>query len=395
MSSMGLKSKADVVVVGGGVNGCSIAYNLAKMGIDVALVERKYLTSGATGRTVAGIRQQFTVKETIRLAMENVRMWERLDDELGCDTEYTQHGYLFLAHTEDEVKKFKRNIQTQRGLGLDVEFLEAKEIKEIVPLLDVDRIGVKGASWCPTDGHANPFKATEGFAQAARKLEADIYTYTEVLDLKLKEDEIVSVWTSKGEIKTKTVVNAAGAYSRDIAKMAGVILPNRPARRQVLATDPLEPVIGPLVLSFRDHFFIKQHKHGEILTGHSNPDEPFSYNIHSDLRFLKESARLLARYVPAFKNLNIIRQWAGLYDLSPDSTQILGPTDGVEGLIQVNGFSGHGFMVAPIVGKLISELIVDGKTSLPIDCYNLRRFKEKRLLLEGLDSLPPSFEVDF
>ncbi|RLG64613.1 FAD-binding oxidoreductase, partial [archaeon] len=259
-----MKEKAEVVIVGGGIVGCSIAYNLAIRGVDVVLFERSYLASGATGRCGGGIRQQWSTEENIRLAMESVKIFEGLEEELDYHIEYYQGGYLVLAHTEDEVKQFKKNVSLQRKLGLNVRFLEADEINDIVPHLDVEAIGAIGATWCPTDGHANPFKTTIAYARAAEKHGAHIYKFTEVKGIKVEKGEIKEVITDKGKTKTKIVVNAAGAYSREIAKMVGVELPNKPYRHEILATEPLKHVLDPMVISFHDNVYFRQTEHGEV-----------------------------------------------------------------------------------------------------------------------------------
>lgn len=375
-----MKIKTDVAIIGGGVNGCALAYSLAKRGIDAVVLEKSFLGSGASGRCGGGIRQQFSTEENILLTMRSVKIFENLEQELGYETEYKQGGYLILAHTEGEIKQFKENVKLQKRLGLVVRFLEADGINDIVPVLDVDGIGAIGATWCPTDGHADPFKVTVGYALTAKRLGAKVCTYTEVKGMKIKKT--ARIFTSRGEVTARTIVNAAGARSADIARMVGVDLPNRPYRHEILATEVLKPVLKPMVISFYDNVYFRQTERGEIVGGWGDPNEPSGFDIGSSIHFLKRMAKLVTTYVPAFKHVNVVRQWAGLYDVTPDALPILGRTDGVESLIQVNGFSGHGFMIAPMVAQLMTELIVDGKTSMPIDSMNLRRFKEKEISRE-------------
>jgi sarcosine oxidase subunit beta len=370
--------KADVVVIGGGINGCAIVYNLVKSGLKAMLFEKKYLASGATGRCGGGIRQQWSTEENIRLAMGSVKIFEGLEKELGYAIEYKQGGYLILAHDENEIKQFKKNVRLQKKLGLNVDFLQANEINDIVPILDVENIGAIGATWCQTDGHADPAKTTFAYAREAERLGASINTYTEVTGIKIKGKSKYII-TTKGKVETEVLVNAAGSHSTEIAKMVGVELPIKPYRHEILATEPLEPVFTPMIISFHDNVYFRQTERGEIVGGWGDPNEPSSYNIESSLHFLKHFCHMLTKYVPAFKHLNVVRQWAGLYDVTPDARPILGQVDEIENFIQVNGFSGHGFMVAPMTAKLITELIVSGKTSLPIDSLNLRRFREKSI----------------
>ncbi|MEA1994310.1 MAG: FAD-binding oxidoreductase [Euryarchaeota archaeon] len=370
-----MKSKAEVVIIGGGVTGCGIAYNLAEKGLtDVCLVEKSFLSSGASGRCGGGIRQQFTTEWNIKLAMGSVKQFEGMSEELGVDIEYEQGGYLVVSKNKEEFEEFKKNVKLQNKLGLESEVLTPSDAKEIVPQLNTD--GLVGATFCQTDGHAYPFKVVEGYAKRAEEMGIEINKFTDVKDIKTKDNKIQSVLTDKGEIKTNTVVNAAGAYSPKIAEMVGVEMPNKPYRHEIMATERYDHTLDPMIISFESGIYFSQQKHGEIVGGIGDPVEPSSYNTRSSLRFIKRFARHLGELVPAFKNLNIVRQWAGFYDVTPDARPNLGYTKDVDTMIQANGYSGHGFMVAPKVTELIAELIVDGKTSLPIDELNLNRFEE-------------------
>jgi len=371
---MKMRNKAEVVIIGGGITGCGVAYNLAKMGLtDVVLVEKNFLSSGATGRCGGGIRQQFTTEWNIRLAMESVKRFEKMNDELDIDIEYEQGGYLVITDDEKELEEFKKNVKLQNKLGLDSKLITPSEAKEIVPYLNEDNI--LGATFCQSDGHAYPFRVVQGYAKKAKEMGVEINKFTEVKSIKKEDNKIKSVVTDRGEIKTNIVVNAAGAYSREIAGMIGVEMPNKPFRHEILATERYKHILDPMIISFKYGIYFSQQKHGEIVGGIGDPDEPSSYNIKSSLKFVERFTSVLGKIVPAFKNLNIVRQWAGFYDVTPDAKPILGYTEGIDTLIQANGYSGHGFMVAPRVTELIAELIVDGKTSMPIDELNLKRFE--------------------
>ncbi len=371
---MKMRNKAEVVIIGGGITGCGVAYNLAKMGLtDVVLVEKNFLSSGATGRCGGGIRQQFTTEWNIKLAMESVKRFEKMNDELDIDIEYEQGGYLVITDDEKELEEFKKNVKLQNKLGLDSKLITPSEAKEIVPYLNEDNI--LGATFCQSDGHAYPFRVVQGYAKKAKEMGVEINKFTEVKSIKKEDNKIKSVVTDRGEIKTNIVVNAAGAYSREIAGMIGVEMPNKPFRHEILATERYKHILDPMIISFKYGIYFSQQKHGEIVGGIGDPDEPSSYNIKSSLKFVERFTSVLGKIVPAFKNLNIVRQWAGFYDVTPDAKPILGYTEGIDTLIQANGYSGHGFMVAPRVTELIAELIVDGKTSMPIDELNLKRFE--------------------
>jgi len=370
--------KADVAIIGGGINGCSLAYELSKKGKDVVVLEKNYLASGATGRCGAGIRQQWSTKENAILAIKSVKKFECLADELGADIGLRQGGYLIAIHDEEEMKQAEKNVKMQRSLGLEVEILDEQGIKEVVPILDVKGMDAIAATFCPTDGHADPFKTTYAYANAAMKNGAKIYRFTEVKDILTKDKKIVGVKTNRGEIKTSIVVNAAGAWSKEIAKMVGIELPNMPYRKEILVTERMKHIFDAMVISFKDGIYFSQQEEGQILGGIPSPEEKPGYHTMPTFSFLRHMAKTLIRYAPVLKHINVIRQWTGFYDVTPDARPILGEVD-VEGFIQCNGFSGHGFMLAPMVAQLLAELIVDGKTSLPIKNLLLERFKKMKI----------------
>ncbi len=370
--------KADVAIIGGGINGCSLAYELSKKGKDVVVLEKNYLASGATGRCGAGIRQQWSTKENAILAIKSVKKFECLADELEADIGLRQGGYLIAIHDEEEMKQAEKNVKMQRSLGLEVKILDEQGIKEVVPILDVKGMDAIAATFCPTDGHADPFKTTYAYANAAMKNGAKIYRFTEVKDILTKDKKIVGVKTNRGEIKTSIVVNAAGAWSKEIAKMVGIELPNMPYRKEILVTERMKHIFDAMVISFKDGIYFSQQEEGQILGGIPSPEEKPGYHTMPTFSFLRHMAKTLTRYAPVLKHINVIRQWTGFYDVTPDARPILGEVD-VEGFIQCNGFSGHGFMLAPMVAQLLAELIVDGKTSLPIKNLLLERFKKMKI----------------
>lgn len=370
-----MKGKANVVIIGGGITGCALAYYLAKRGLkDVILVERKFLASGASGRNTGGIRQQFGTEPNIRLAMESVKIYENLEKELNTDIEYKQGGYLMVAESKEEIKQLEENLKLQHDLGLNSKILSAEEANEIVPELNTETI--YGATWCPTDGYANPFKVVEAYSESAKKMGVEINTFTEVTDIRLKKGAIFSVITDKGNIETGILVNAAGCWSNEIAAMVGVVTPNKPRRVEAWATEPVAHILDPLILSLSLGGAFHQAKDGEIVcAGLNAPWEPFGYNINSSPEFLYRSTKKFVDFVPKFGYLNIVRQWAGCYDVVPDAHPIIGKTPGVKGFFQANGYSGHGFMIAPKVAELLAKLIVDEKVPNYIERFDLQRFE--------------------
>ena len=373
--------KASVVIIGGGIIGCSIAYNLAKMGCkNIVLLEKNSLASGATGRCGAGIRQQFGTEMNCILARESIKIFENLSQELDYDIELNQGGYLMLAYTEKEVNQFKKNVALEQSLDIDARSITVKEAKEIAPPLNTE--GLLAATFCPSDGHANPFKTNFAYAEAAQKLGVKIYNFTEAREIKTEDNRIVSVSTDQGEVLTPIVINAAGGYSGEIGKMAGVEIPVYSQRHQILITEPIDPLFRPMLMSFSRNFYCQQTPHGSIIMGLGDPDERKGHDIGSSWQFAREMAQKMATVVPLLKEVSMVRQWSGLYNMSPDSQPILGEHPQVGGFYMAIGFSGHGFMLAPIVSRLIAELILKGRTSIPIDKLDIERFERGELIIE-------------
>jgi sarcosine oxidase subunit beta len=372
-----MKSKADVVIIGGGINGCSVAYRLAKKGMDVAVIEKRYLASGATGACGAGIRQQWSTKENATLAIQSVKIFEKLSSELGQDIEFRQGGYLIAVHDEKERTQAEKNVALQRSLGLTVDILKPEEITDVVPILDVKGMKAIGATFCPTDGHANPFKTTFAYADAARKHGAEIYTHTQVTGLKTSGKTIHAVVTDQGTIQTKVVVNAAGIDSKTIAQMVKVNLPLTPFRKEIMATERLKPLFEAMVISFKDGIYFSQQREGQIVGGLPIPEERGGYKTMPTFAFLEHMAQTLTRYAPILQHVNMLRHWTGFYDVTPDARPILGTVKEIKGFIQCNGFSGHGFMISPMVSQLLADLIMENKTSEVLQSLSLNRFKGK------------------
>lgn len=368
--------RGSCVIIGSGVIGCATAYYLAKRGMrDIVLVEKDYLASGATGRCGGGVRQQWSAPDNVRLAMGSVRLFEGLSEELGVDIEWNQGGYLVLTTTQDELDQFGKTCEMQRGLGLDVDLVSPEEAKEIVPVLNTD--GILGGTFCPTDGHANPFLVVYGYARAAERLGVRIELRRKVQGIELQGGKVTAVVTDRGRIESPLVVNAAGGHSGEIGKMVGLDLPVESYRHEILATEPLNPLFDTMVISFDMNIYFSQTASGGIVGGQSNPGEPPGFGIGSSLPFLKQFSRKLVRLIPCLEGVKVVRQWAGLYNVTPDAQPILGGADGVEGYYQAIGFSGHGFMLAPKTAELMAELITEGKTSLPIEGLHMRRSRER------------------
>ena len=374
---------ADIVIIGGGISGVSIAYNLAKKGVkNIAVIEKSYLASGATGRCGAGVRQQWGTEMNCKLAMESIKFFENANEELKYDgdIEFKQKGYLIVASTEKEDKQFKENVKLQKKLGIPVDYLTPREAKEIVPYLNTDKI--ISATFCPKDGHLNPFLTTDAYAKAAKRLGVNIYTYTEVIGIKTQGRKITSVITDKGEIQTGVVVNAAGGYSKSIGEMVGLDLPVYSERHQILVTEPVEPMQDPMVMSFSLNLYCQQTPHGSFIMGRGDEKEPRDLRITSGWKFVEEMSKTITDLLPPLGELRMIRQWAGLYNITPDRQPIIGSVNEIDGFYLAIGFSGHGFMLAPMTGLLLAEKILGETSTIDINKLNKDRFSKDELVLE-------------
>ena len=378
-----MKKAYDIVIIGGGITGCALAFELAKRGRkDILIVEKEYLTSGATGRCGAGIRQQWGTVLNATLARDSIRIFEHLEEYTGYSGNcgLNQGGYLIIAYTEAEWKQFQKNFELQKSLDIPVQKLDPKGAQGIVPHLNLE--GLYGAMFCPTDGHADPFHCTFAYAKAAQKLGVEIATYTEVTGLRKNGDKIAGVETCKGYVEAGTVINATGYNASIITKMAGVDVPVLPERHQILITEPVNHIQNPMVISFHHHFYCQQTPHGSFIMGVGDPTEPVSYNIKSSVKFLEDCASQVTIALPILKNIRIVRQWAGLYDMSPDRNPIIDEMKGVSGLYTVAGFSGHGFMVAPKTAVIIAQQLTGEKPDIDVKLFSADRYQTGQLLLE-------------
>ncbi|MEN6388511.1 MAG: FAD-binding oxidoreductase [Candidatus Cryosericum sp.] len=373
-----MRSSYDCVIIGGGVSGLAIAYELAKRGYrDVAVLEESYLGSGSTGRCGSGIRAQFTSADQIVLLRESEAIWEHLSEELEYDVHFKACGYLFLWDTPELVDKARQNVAFQNRYGVMSRIIDRQEAKEICPSLNTDSF--LAGQWHDKDGMAFPFDTVTGYARAARRQGVDIMTSTRVFEIETTAAHTFTVHTTQGNIETKNVVNAAGPEARGIAAMLNVDLPYRLDKHQIMATEPLEQFLGPMLVKGA-LYYLQTHR-GNVVGGTDTGDQNAT-DVDSTFEFLTKFAKEATEIVPRLAGVKLMRQWAGYYVMSPDAHPVLGPVDEVPGFFQANGYSGHGFMMGPIVGRLLAEYIADGKPSIDIDHYNFRRFARGELLTE-------------
>jgi sarcosine oxidase subunit beta len=378
-----MNKTASAVIIGGGISGCAIAYELAKRGMkDIVVVEKQYLCSGATGRCGAGVRMQWGTEMNCKLAKYSIEFFETANEALDYeyDVEFKQGGYLIIAATEKEVAQFQKNIALQNSLGIPSRYITPKEAKEIVPHMDENKI--LGACFNPKDGHLNPFHTTQAYANAAKRLGVEIMTFTEVTGIDVENRKIKGVQTDKGYISTPIVVNAAGGYSQLIGDMVGVKIPVFSERHQILVTEAVAPMQGPMFMSFSQNIYCQQTPHGSFIMGRGDPNEPRDLRITSSWEFLEEMAKTCIKFLPPLKDLRIVRQWSGLYNMSPDRQPIYGGVKEVEGFYLACGYSGHGFMFGPVTGVVMAETILGEEPTIPVHMLGIDRFEKGELILE-------------
>ena len=386
-----VRDHAEIVVIGAGIMGLSIAYHLARRGVtDVLVVDKSYLCGGASGRNGGGVRAQWSSEANVRLMQESIRMCRDFANEMKINVWFRHGGYLFLVRTEEKRRALEQSVALQNECGLATAMLTPKEAQKIVPELDPD--GLVAASYNADDGVVFPWPFVWGFAQAARKLGVEVATFSDVVGFVTKGGAIegVRIRSSidangpEATIRTRQVVNAAGAWSPEIARMLGVDLPNTPHRHEICSTEPLKPWLKPLVADLTDGLYFSQSTRGEIVGGVGQERVPEGIDQNSSFAFLGKYAASLTRACPVLGDVKVLRQWAGCYDITPDQNPIVGPIDDVAGFYQASGFMGHGFMMAPVVGKLIAEYIIEQKPLPLFERWNLRRFKEGKLLHEAM-----------
>ncbi|NLI96724.1 MAG: FAD-binding oxidoreductase [Synergistaceae bacterium] len=376
------KNTAEAVVVGGGINGVSVAYNLAKLGMkDVVVLEKNTVCSGSTGRCGAGIRAQWGTEMNCRFGLACVEKFEQLSDELGMDVGLNQSGYLMVAYHQSEFEQLQKNVALQNSLGYMTKIVSHDEAREICPGVAVD--DAIGFTFNHRDGHADPFLTTFAYQEAAKRLGVTFHKHTEVTGIKVASCKVTGVVTTKGEIDAPIVINAAGPYAQFVAKMAGVEIPNYSERHEIIITEPVEPgVCPPMLMSFSGNYYLQQRPHGSIIGGCSPEGHPADFSCGATWDFLEHMSRVFTKLLPRAKGIRVVRQWSGLYNMTPDRQPIICEAENVKGFYLSCGYSGHGFMFGPVTGEALAQHIVLGKSDIPIDMLHYRRFAEGKLLIE-------------
>lgn len=376
---------ADIVVIGGGCMGASTAFHLAQRGeSNVLLLEREqFLGMGSTGRNAGGVRYQFSTPVNVRLSLYSLDILSRFQELFGISAGYRPIGYLFLLSTPEEISTFKAEVEMQHRVGVPwVRYLEPAEITQLAPQVNLE--GILGGTFCPRDGLADPNSVTQGFAQAARRLGAQIETETAVTGIRRENGRIAGVVTNQGEVATRTVVNCAGPWAAQVGMMAGLDIPIVPVRRQFFVTDALPAVPRDHVFTIEFSTSLYFHPEGPgLLIGMSNPNEKPGDTYAIDEEFYLKTLERAAYRLPLLEHARVARQMAGLYEVTPDAHPILSGTRSLRGFYTAAGFSGHGFQHSPATGKVMSEIILDGApTTIDVSMLDLERFEEGRLIQE-------------
>jgi sarcosine oxidase subunit beta len=378
-----VKSTAEAVIIGAGIMGCAIAHALAERGLtDVVVLERDQIGRGATADAAGGVRQQFSTETNIRLAQESVRVWETFPERFGQEIGLRQQGYLFLLTDLAEELVFRANVALQQRLGVPSGWVTPEEIAVINPY--VVRDDVIGGTFCPEDGWCDTYGATIGFARAARALGVQIEEETPVTGVLVEGDRVRGVRTARGDVSAPLVVIAAGPQTRGVGAMAGVELPVDPYRRMSFITEPFAalPQSLPMTIEFANGLYFHPESRG-FLFGMANRNEPSSFDKTVDEDWMATTVEALVARAPAFADASILRGWAGFYEVTPDDNPLLGWTGGPAGLAVAAGFSGHGFMQGPAIGRCMAELLLDGSASgIDITPFRPSRFVEGELAPE-------------
>lgn len=382
-----MRETADVVIAGAGAVGASVAWHLARLGCrNVLILERETQPGlGATGKALGGVRAQFATDINIRMSLYSIPFFARFEEETGYPSGYKPHGYLFVAQTERHLEYLRRNRERQTALGLKgVELLSPDEVVGRVPHLPAERVA--GGSFCPTDGFVDPHSVMTGFLQGAIQQGARFWRGAEVTGIEVRGGRVEGVRTTAGEVAAPVVVNAAGPWAAQVAKMAGLELPVEPLRRMLVPTEPFPgfPDDLPMVIDMATGFHFRREGPGLILAW-ADPEETPGFKCQFDPEFIEKILTRAADFIPAFAELEVNPRRAswGLYEVSPDHHAILGPSPEVQGLFFANGFSGHGVMHAPASGCVVAEWILEGRPrTIDATPLAITRFAEGRLIHE-------------
>jgi sarcosine oxidase subunit beta len=382
-----LKPRYDVVIIGAGIHGLAIAYYLAKnQGMkNVAVLDKTYLGGGNSGRNTAIVRANYMTPEGVQFYSESLKLYEGLSKDLDYNLLLSQIGHISLAHTDSAVNGIWRRAEVNKALGVDSRVIYPDEIKQRIPALDMSqrpRYPVKAGLYHPPGGMIRHDAVVWGYARAAERLGAEIHTRTEVTGIDVKDQQVQGVRTADGGvIKADVVVNATSGFCSTIAKMVGVDLPVVSHPLQACVSEPLKPFLDTVTVSANLHVYVYQTDRGELVMG-SEIDPYSTYTQVSTLETLEAIVGHAVELFPAIKNVRVLRQWAGICDMTPDYSPIMGDVDGLKGFVLDVGWGTYGFKAGPVSGKRIAEFIGTGKMPELIAPFRLSRFYKRELVSE-------------
>ncbi|WP_037306759.1 NAD(P)/FAD-dependent oxidoreductase [Amycolatopsis orientalis] len=373
-----LPERTDVVVIGGGIIGVACAYRLAAAGVSVLLLERDGLGAGSTAKAAGGIRSSFTTRVNIEIGLRGLAEYASFAETYGTEIDFRRDGYLYLVTDPADLPEFECCVALQNSYGVRSRLVEPAEARRFSPLIDTE--GVVAALWSPDDAKATPDSAVQGYARAARGHGAVLRTGVEVVGIERDGDEITGVRTSDGFVSTNAVVCAAGAWSGRIGEFAGVELPVRPFRRQVVFTGPVAelPESVPLTIEMPSAFYFHREGLGLAMSFCDGDGDPGFDTRYQPGDWLPKLAEIAARRVPAVLDAGIRSGWAGLYEVTPDRNQIVGESVHLSRFFYATGFSGHGFQMGPAVGELVRDLYLGRVPAIDITELDVRRFAGDR-----------------
>jgi sarcosine oxidase subunit beta len=380
-----LKDSYDFVVIGGGAHGMATAYYLAKdFGAKrIAVLEKDYIGAGASGRNTTIIRANYRTAEGVRFYGESLRMYETLSQDVNFNMLFSQHGHLTLAHSDRSLQTMVERAEVNRLLGVDSRVVTPEEIAELCPQLDVSKeptYPILGALYHPPGGIIRHDAVVWGYAKEALKAGVEIHPYTEVRGITRDNGRVTGVETSRGHIKTGTVISCVAGWSTLVCDLAGVELPITTHILQAFVTEPLKPLLDKIIVSGTLHVYVSQSDRGELLIG--SEIEPYSgYSTKGTLRFVEDAARDMCELLPMLGEARVLRQWTGLCDVTPDYAPIMGLTE-VEGFLVDAGWGTYGFKASPIVGLTMAELAATGRIPDLIEPFALERFYTGDLVSE-------------
>lgn len=381
-TSRPLKDRYDIIIIGGGVHGLAIAYYLGKLGLrDVAVLEKSYLGSGASGRNTAIIRSNYRTPEGVAFYDESVRLYENLSAELGYNVLFSQQGHLTLAHTDSAINGLRIRAEVNQLMGVESRLIGPEEVQRMVPAIDTSsrpRYPIVAALYHPPGGIIRHDAVVWGYARGADRMGIAIHPFTEATGIETSNGRVSSVQTTRGKIGAGIVVNATAGFCSTVSKLVGLKLPIVTHPLQALVTEPLTPFLDKVIVSSNLHVYVSQTDRGELVIG-AEIDPYTCYSHRSTLPFLESASAHTLELFPCLREVRVLRQWAGICDMTPDYGPIMGEVPGLKGFILDVGWGTYGFKAGPVSGKRIAELILTGRTPEVLKPFSITRFWEDRL----------------